>query len=150
MYNDYIITELFDLIKCFRLFPLKIEQNKFDSVIKSHHFYAILPVSENIFSWESVDFISCLKHAAQTVGLTVVGELAFTFPNQGVSAIVLLLESHIALHFWPEESKVTVDIHICDYQRENCIKAQMLTQILTTKLSHSNNYHCWHYSFVNG
>lgn len=119
-------------------------------MIKSHHFYAILPAAQNIFTWESTEFIKCLKNSAQAAGLMVVGELAFTFQPQGVSAVILLSESHIALHFWPEEAKVTIDIHICDYQQENLEKAKLLTQILTKQLSNSENHPHWHYLSING
>jgi S-adenosylmethionine decarboxylase len=118
-------------------------------VIKSHHFSAILPASPMVFSWQSADFIQVLKQAAQTAGLTVVGELAVTFQPQGVSAVVLLAESHIALHFWPEAVKVTIDIHICDYQQENLPKAQMLTEILTQAISGSDKNDFWHYLSIN-
>ncbi|MBD2663090.1 S-adenosylmethionine decarboxylase [Richelia sinica FACHB-800] len=114
-------------------------------MIKSHHFSAILSASPTVFSWQSEDFIQLLKQAAQTTGLTVVGELVVTFQPQGVSAVVLLAESHIALHFWPEAAKVTIDIHICDYQQENLPKAQMLTQILTQAISNSDKNNFWYY-----
>ncbi|WP_325078365.1 S-adenosylmethionine decarboxylase family protein [Sphaerospermopsis aphanizomenoides] len=119
-------------------------------VIKSHHFSAILPVSQTVFNWQKTDFIEVLKNAANTAGLTVVGEVSFAFQPQGVSAVILLAESHIALHFWPEESKVTIDIHICDYQKDNLVKAQLLTQILTQEMSSCEYLNNWHYFAISG
>jgi S-adenosylmethionine/arginine decarboxylase-like enzyme len=109
----------------------------FQKVIKSHHFSAVLPVTQIVFSWQKTDLIEVLKKAANTAGLSVVGELAFAFQSQGVSAVILLSESHIALHFCPEENQVTIDLHICGYQEYNLAKAQLLTQILTKKISNS-------------
>ncbi|MBK1986613.1 S-adenosylmethionine decarboxylase [Sphaerospermopsis aphanizomenoides BCCUSP55] len=119
-------------------------------MIKSHHFSAILPVSQTVFNWQKTDFIEVLKNAANTAGLTVVGEVSFAFQPQGVSAVILLAESHIALHFWPEESKVTIDIHICDYQKDNLVKAQLLTQILTQEMSSCEYLNNWHYFAISG
>ncbi|WP_216595231.1 S-adenosylmethionine decarboxylase [Cylindrospermum stagnale] len=107
-----------------------------------------MPASKTVFSWEAADFIQVLKNASQTAGLTVVGELAFAFQPQGVSAVVLLAESHIALHFWPEEAKVTIDIHICDYQKDNLEKAKILTEILTKQISQFDVD--WQYLFIIG
>ncbi|QYX34310.1 S-adenosylmethionine decarboxylase [Sphaerospermopsis torques-reginae ITEP-024] len=114
-------------------------------MIKSHHFSAILPVQQTVFNWQKTDFIEVLKKAADTAELTVVGEVSFAFQPQGVSAVILLAESHIALHFWPEESKVTIDIHICDYQKDNLQKAQFLTQLLTQEFSSCEYLNNWHY-----
>ncbi len=61
-------------------------------MIKSHHFSAVLPVRQIVFSWQKTDLIEVLKKAANTAGLSVVGELAFAFQSQGVSAVVLLSE----------------------------------------------------------
>jgi S-adenosylmethionine decarboxylase len=119
-------------------------------VIKSHHFSAILPATQIVCSWQKTEFIEVLKKAANTAELNVVGELAFAFQPQGVSAVVLLSESHIALHFWPEQAKVTIDIHICDYQKDNLVKAQLLTQILTKEISSSEYLNNWHYLSISG
>ncbi|MDZ7962995.1 MAG: S-adenosylmethionine decarboxylase [Aulosira sp. DedQUE10] len=119
-------------------------------MIQSHHFYAILPASQTVFSWETADFIRVIKNAAQTAKLTVVGELAYAFVPQGVSAVILLAESHVALHFWPEEAKVTIDIHICDYQKDNQAKARLLAQILTRQISQSESMANWNYLYISG
>ena len=48
-------------------------------------------------------------------GLTVVGELFHAFPgltedeSGGITGTVLLAESHLALHTWPEQQAVTLD-----------------------------------------
>jgi S-adenosylmethionine decarboxylase len=119
-------------------------------VIQSHHFYAILPASQSVFLWDTADFIRVVKNAAKTAKLTVIGELAYAFQPQGVSAVVLLTESHVALHFWPEEAKVTIDIHICDYQKDNQQKARLLAKILTIQISESDSMHGWNYLYISG
>ena len=54
----------------------------------------------------------CVK-AARDAGLTVVGERFFQFEPQGVTGTVLLAESHIAIHTWPEFSFASVDVYTC-------------------------------------
>ena len=119
-------------------------------MIKSHYFSAILPVQQTVFNWQKQNFIEMLKKAADTAELKVVGEVSCTFQPQGISVVVLLAESHIALHFWPEESKVTIDVHICDYQKDNLQKAKLLTQIITLKISSCEYLNNWHYFSING
>lgn len=78
------------------------------------------------------------------------GELAFEFAPQGVSAILLLAESHVALHVWPEEGKVSIDIHVCDYQQDNQAKAAHLAQLLSLQISGSPNQDAWKYVSIAG
>ena len=62
--------------------------------------------------------------AAREAGLTVVGERFFQFEPQGVTGTVLLAESHIAIHTWPEAGFVTVDVHLCNLNTDNTDKAE--------------------------
>ena len=114
-------------------------------MITSHHFCAILPASPVVFTWNEQDFINVVKNAINAAELTVMGELGVTFSPQGISVIILLAESHVALHFWPEEKKITVDIHICDYQIDNLEKARNLTKIITREISNNQDLRQWQY-----
>jgi S-adenosylmethionine decarboxylase len=113
--------------------------------ICSHHFSGILSVGDRVFAWTEPDFVQLLHQTATQAGLVVVRETAFCFANGGVSAVVLLAESHIALHFWPELGKVTIDIHVCDFQNYNAIKAQQVTERLTAMLCDRPATAEWHY-----
>jgi S-adenosylmethionine decarboxylase len=64
--------------------------------------------------------------AAQDAGLTVVGERFFQFEPQGVTGTVLLAESHIAIHTWPEAGFVTVDVYVCNLKTDNTAKAKQV------------------------
>src|SRR6201984_3007766 len=57
---------------------------------------------------------ACLK-AVEDAGLTVVGDRFFQFTPQGVTGTVLLAESHLAIHTWPEHGFVTIDVYGCNY-----------------------------------
>lgn len=68
-------------------------------MIRSHQFSAILTASQTLFEWTEADFLTVLKTAAKSAELKSVGEVSFSFQPQGISAILLLEESHVALHF---------------------------------------------------
>lgn len=115
-------------------------------MIRSHHFSAILTALPEVHDWPASQWLQVLRTAAEQANLVPVGELSFSFQPTGVSAIVLLAESHVALHFWPEAGKVTIDIHVCDYQQDNYPKAQALSEVLA--LAISGQSYAWHYLFL--
>ena len=75
----------------------------------------------------------CVK-AARDAGLTVVGERFFQFEPQGVTGTVLLAESHIAIHTWPEAGFVSVDVYVCNLTTDNTAKAEQVFRTLEAKL----------------
>ncbi len=69
--------------------------------------------------------------ACQRHGLTVVGRLFHTFRDArgqgaGVTGTVVLAESHLAIHTWPEIGAVTLDIYVCNYSSDNSTRAEAL------------------------
>ena len=75
----------------------------------------------------------CLKVTGEA-GLTIVGERFFQFEPQGVTGTVLLAESHLAIHTWPEHGFVTVDVYVCNYHSDNSAKAEDLFARLKSAL----------------
>lgn len=74
--------------------------------------------------------VLCLQAVAQA-GLTAVAELFHPFLDaagraQGVTGVVLLAESHLALHTWPELRAVTADVYVCNRGADNCARAKAL------------------------
>lgn len=68
----------------------------------------------------------CLQ-AVQRQGLTAVGELFHRFDSGGgVTGVVLLAESHLAVHTWPELQAVTLDVYVCNYSADNSHRADGL------------------------
>jgi S-adenosylmethionine decarboxylase len=67
----------------------------------------------------------CLEAVAAS-GLTIVGDRFFQFAPQGVTGTILLAESHLAIHTWPEAGFVTVDVYVCNYTTDNTAKAEGL------------------------
>jgi S-adenosylmethionine decarboxylase len=54
-----------------------------------------------------------LLDAARAAGATVLADQIFQFHNGGVSGFVLLAESHISIHTWPEHGYAALDIYTC-------------------------------------
>jgi S-adenosylmethionine decarboxylase len=64
-------------------------------------------------------------------GLTSVGELFHAFPPPGgVTGVVLLAESHLAVHTWPERGAVTLDAYVCNLGADNSAAALQLVEQL--------------------
>jgi S-adenosylmethionine decarboxylase len=66
-----------------------------------------------------------------------VGQLFHTFPATehgpgGVTATVLLAESHLCVHTWPEQQAVTLDVYVCNFGGDHSAKAQALLTDLQT------------------
>lgn len=69
--------------------------------------------------------------AVRDARLEPVGELFHTFPAPGgVTGVVLLAESHLAVHTWPEIGAVTLDVYVCNYGADNSHKAHHLMDTL--------------------
>ena len=68
----------------------------------------------------------CLARVA-AAGLTSVGSLFHSFgAGGGVTGVVVLAESHLSIHTWPEAGYVTLDVYVCNYSTNNRPKAQKL------------------------
>ena len=72
--------------------------------------------------------------AVGEAGLTIVGDRFFQFEPQGVTGTVLLAESHLAIHTWPEAGFVTVDVYVCNYTTDNTGKAERVFKTLEVAL----------------
>ncbi len=74
--------------------------------------------------------------AAGEAGAIVLGESFHQFNPQGVSGVVIIAESHLCIHTWPEYGYAAVDIFTCG----NSVQPEKAAEILTGKLgskSHS-------------
>jgi S-adenosylmethionine decarboxylase len=63
---------------------------------------------------DDVDTVrGAMLDAATAVGATVIGEAFHRFEPQGLSGTVVIAESHLSIHTWPENGYVAVDIYTC-------------------------------------
>lgn len=51
--------------------------------------------------------------AAKEAGATVLGESFHRFEPHGVSGVVIIAESYLSIHTWPEYSYVAADVFTC-------------------------------------
>ena len=85
----------------------------------------------------------CLDAVARS-GLTPVGELFHRFvpapvpagaaagdeAPTGITGVVLLAESHLAVHTWPELEAATLDVYVCNLGADNSARAEALLSSL--------------------
>ena len=62
------------------------------------------------------DIETILVDAANESGATVLNHMFHKFFPQGVSGVVVIAESHIAIHTWPELNYAAVDVFTCGKQ----------------------------------
>ena len=70
--------------------------------------------------------------AVTDAGLQAVGAVFHPFPVDpagqagGVTGVVLLAESHLALHTWPELGAVTLDVYVCNRSGDHSEQARQV------------------------
>lgn len=65
----------------------------------------------------------CVQECREA-GLTPLGAYFYQFrhdngENAGVTGTVVLAESHLAIHTWPETGNVTLDVYVCNFSKDN-------------------------------
>ncbi len=66
----------------------------------------------NLADPEHIDAV--LREAAVATGATILhGHFHHFGPNQGVSGVLVLAESHVSIHTWPERDFAAIDIFVC-------------------------------------
>lgn len=71
-------------------------------------------------------FRSTCVEFVQAAGLTVMDANFHQFAGSGFTGTVVLAESHIAIHTWPESAGLTLDVYVCNYSADNSRKAHTL------------------------
>ena len=75
------------------------------------------------------------RRATLDAELTIVDEKWHAFPDWngqpgGITGTILLAESHLAVHTWPESRGVTLDVYVCNFTADNTGKAEQLFDAL--------------------
>lgn len=68
--------------------------------------------AEVINTVESITLI--LEKAAEIMKLSVVNTTIHEFSPIGISGVIVIKESHIAIHTWPEHNYVALDFFTCN------------------------------------
>ncbi len=87
------------------------------------------------FLLDAADLESFCVSACEQHGLTVVGRFFHQFvaanhEPAGVTGTVVLAESHLAIHTWPEIGGVTLDVYVCNFSADNSQAARKLCAFL--------------------
>jgi S-adenosylmethionine decarboxylase proenzyme len=78
---------------------------------------------------------NCCLEAINAAQFTIVGDKFHGFldakgASAGVTGTVLLAESHLAIHTWPERGVVTLDLYVCNQFGDHAAQAhQVLAQL---------------------
>ena len=81
----------------------------------------------------------CVK-ACTDSGLTVLGQHFYQFDGAngtqdgGSTGAVVLAESHLAIHTWPESRGATLDVYVCNFASDNTRKAEAVYAALIKAL----------------
>ena len=85
--------------------------------------------------------ISCLEDISlvkerivdlvERAGLSNVGVSEYVFPQGGYTFVILLAESHVSIHTWPELAYVTLDVFACNVSKDNSVVARELFKSIT-------------------
>ncbi len=71
-----------------------------------------------------------LSDVARLIGATVIKDSFYQFSPQGISGVVIIAESHISIHTWPEYSYAAVDVFTCGDVIEPAKAVKPLTEKL--------------------
>jgi S-adenosylmethionine decarboxylase len=87
---------------------------------------------------EALNDLSFLRDAmvsaAIDCGAVVLGESFHRFSPQGVSGVVVIAESHLSIHTWPEYGYAAVDIFTCG----TTVNPEKAAEVLIEKLGAKN------------
>ncbi len=75
-----------------------------------------------------------MMEAARRCKATPLGKFFHTFEPHGVSGVIVIAESHLAIHTWPEYNFASVDIFTCG----NTVDPWLAHEYLTTTLRAKN------------
>lgn len=77
-----------------------------------------------------------LQATAAAGGLTLLRVVLEHFEPQGVSAVGLLAESHLAIHTWPERSAFAADLFHCGSLPVEAVVGELVTRLEATASTH--------------
>ncbi len=74
-----------------------------------------------------------MNEAARRCGATIVQSTFHRFEPYGVSGVVVISESHLAIHTWPEYGYASVDLFTCGSDVQPLIAYEYLREVFQAK-----------------
>lgn len=78
-----------------------------------------------------------LLNAAKESGAEIIGSMFHEFEPQGVSGVVVISESHLTIHTWPEQAYAAVDIFTCGEDTDPWKALEYLAREFEAEETHS-------------
>lgn len=77
-------------------------------------------------------FVRMAEGLIASLGLESVGAVHHAFPGAGFTSVICLTESHLSIHTWPEHGRVTFDVFLSNYRRENNLAVESIVRAIRT------------------
>ena len=84
---------------------------------------------------------AALKEAASTAGATILNSMFHRFSPHGVTGVLVIKESHVAIHTWPEFGFAAVDLFTCGDNIDPRQVGDLLKELLRAKRASSVEMH---------
>ena len=81
-------------------------------VVGRHIIAELYGVDPNLIAYEE-QVKKILEDISERVGFTKVGSMYKQFSPWGVTGVILIEESHISIHTWPEYEQINFDVFTC-------------------------------------
>ncbi len=65
-----------------------------------------------------------ILRAVKRAGFQIVASRFHKFGDGGITGVLIVSESHITIHTWPEKTFVNVDVFFCNYSADNSKKTR--------------------------
>jgi len=89
-----------------------------------------------------VEFEYKCTEMVRAAGLDVLGTRFHQFDGGGFTGVVLLTESHVAVHTWPDQAGVTLDVYVADAVPGNVERAERLFDALAAHFAPQETARC--------
>jgi S-adenosylmethionine decarboxylase len=78
---------------------------------------------------------ACARTAVDTGGGHVLDAAHVIFPNGAITLVLILAESHLSVHTWPEEQLVAIDLFSCGAIDGALVIDQLVSQLKLQKVA---------------
>ena len=83
---------------------------------------------------EDLDYIkNMMKGLSEVLGTTIRDEAFHKFSPYGISGVLIIAESHLAIHTWPDYKYAGIDLFTCAKKLNTDKAIEFLCQSLNTK-----------------
>lgn len=89
-----------------------------------------------------------MNKAARVCGATVVQSTFHRFQPYGVSGVVVISESHLAIHTWPEYGYASVDLYTCGEEVEPMKAYEYLKAVFESQETEIQSLKRGHLDFI--